>query len=463
MTMLDVQIEEHFIDFIQVNDQTGKGLTEALLAKLETLGLDINDCRGQGYDNGANMKGLRQGVQAHVLHLNPRAYFMPCGCQSLNLVLGDMAKSCPKAMTFFGIAQRVYATFAGSPNRWEILRNRVPYLTLKPLSETRWECRVESVKAICYQTSDIVDALLEVGAESKDPKTKSEANSLANETQDFELILSTVIWYDVLFAVNTVSKTLQSSDMQLDVALAQLDGLIDFIEKYRDNGFVSAKVAATDIALGMDIEPVLKSARRIKRKQDIYQNEYIPDAEQVYVTDYFLVIVDQALTALRTRFTEMQKFGQTFGFVFDVKKLRDMEEGELRRRCAGLSDALNTTEYQDVNTQDLFQELRILREMIPKEADTALKTLRFLKRIEGTFPNCEVALRLVLTVPVTVASGERSFSKLKLIKTYLRSTMSQDRLCRLALLSIEKDVTCRLRYDDLIAEFVAKKARKVKF
>lgn len=62
--------------------------------------------------------------------------------------------------------------------------------------------------------------------------------------------------------------------------------------------------------------------------------------------------------------------------------------------------------------------------MIPKEADTALKTLLFLKRIEGTFPNCEVALRLVLMVPVTVASGEWSFSKLKLIKTYLCSTIT---------------------------------------
>ena len=93
----------------------------------------------------------------------------------------------------------------------------------------------------------------------------------------------------------------------------------------------------------------------------------------------------------------------------------------------------------------------------------ALKTLCFRKRIEGTFPNCEIALRLVLTVPVTVASGERSFSKLKLIKNYLRSTMSQDRLCGRALISIEKDVACKLRYNDLIAEFAAKKTRKVNF
>lgn len=186
MTSLEVNVEEHFIDFIPVNDQTGKGLSNALLAELEALGLSINDCRGQGYDNGANMKGQNQGVQAHILRLNPRAYFMPCGCHNLNLTLGDMAKCCPKAMSFFGIVQQLYTLFAGCPKQWEILKVKVPDLTIKPLSETRWECRVESVKAIRYQSSDIKDALLKVSEDCSDPKIKSEAKSLANEMQSFE-------------------------------------------------------------------------------------------------------------------------------------------------------------------------------------------------------------------------------------------------------------------------------------
>ena len=45
---------------------------------------------------------------------------------------------------------------------------------------------------------------------------------------------------------------------------------------------------------------------------------------------------------------------------------------------------------------------------------------------------------ILLTIPVTVATAERSFSKLKLIKSYIRSTMSQERLNGLAILSIEK-------------------------
>jgi hypothetical protein len=52
------------------------------------------------------------------------------------------------------------------------------------------------------------------------------------------------------------------------------------------------------------------------------------------------------------------------------------------------------------------------------------------------FPNMFVSLRILLTLPVSVASGERSFSKLKRIKNYLRSTISQERLTGLATLAI---------------------------
>lgn len=53
-------------------------------------------------------------------------------------------------------------------------------------------------------------------------------------------------------------------------------------------------------------------------------------------------------------------------------------------------------------------------------------------------PNIYIALRIYLTLLVTVVSAERSSSKLKLFKTYLRYTMSQEKRNFLAILSIEK-------------------------
>ena len=66
-------------------------------------------------------------------------------------------------------------------------------------------------------------------------------------------------------------------------------------------------------------------------------------------------------------------------------------------------------------------------------------------------------------MPVTVASGERSFSKLKLIKTYFQSTISQERLDNLAMLSIENDIAKTIDLEDILRNFTNKKARKVFF
>jgi len=71
---------------------------------------------------------------------------------------------------------------------------------------------------------------------------------------------------------------------------------------------------------------------------------------------------------------------------------------------------------------------------------------------------------LCLTLPVTVASADEwSFSKLKLIKTYLRSTMAQDRLDGLSLLAIERDGAQKLDIDSNIDKFANTKAQVAKF
>ena len=70
-------------------------------------------------------------------------------------------------------------------------------------------------------------------------------------------------------------------------------------------------------------------------------------------------------------------------------------------------------------------------------------------------------LRIFLTIAVSVATCERSFSKLNLINNYLRSSMGTLRLRNLVTLSIEQQLTDEINFDIATEEFANKKARKV--
>ena len=98
--------------------------------------------------------------------------------------------------------------------------------------------------------------------------------------------------------------------------------------------------------------------------------------------------------------------------------------------------------------------------MLREEISTPIEVLSYIKTLDS-FLNVYIAYRILLTILVTVATAERSFSKLKLLKSYLKSTMLQDKLNELAILSIESKVLELSDYKTLINSFAAKKARKL--
>ncbi|CAG9831899.1 unnamed protein product [Diabrotica balteata] len=93
---------ERLVGFYYKNTgHSSQELEETVIGMLESLKLDIKNCRGQSYYNASNMSGKYSGLQAHIQIYNDLALFTPCAAHSLNMVVHNAADCCLEATSFF--------------------------------------------------------------------------------------------------------------------------------------------------------------------------------------------------------------------------------------------------------------------------------------------------------------------------------------------------------------------------
>lgn len=262
-----ITLQEHFLGFFEVFDSTGKGLSNYLVDFLKKHNLDIKNLRGQDYDNCANMRGQVNGVQKHILNINPRSFFVLCAAHSLKLVICDAAKINVDALNFFNTVQQLYNFFSSSTKHWNILLKNTN-ISLKNLSDTRWESRVEALKSLRFNIGEVLDAIVEIYESVQfDKNLKCEAQNLADKIKNFEFLCSIIIWYDLLSRINIVKKMLQNPTKCLSDATNAFNNLIMCHREYRtEKSFENITKSATILAEELEISPEF-SQKILRRRQ----------------------------------------------------------------------------------------------------------------------------------------------------------------------------------------------------
>ena len=202
----------------------------------------------------------------------------------------------------------------------------------------------------------------------------------------------------------------------------------------------------------------------VKRKRKIPKSRLLDDNETEGVTltdrDFFKtqchnVICDSLITELKKRKDAYLEIDNRFSFLMkndcseslkeDAKKFQTLYSSDIDEEF--VDEAYQFFHFLSGDTSSPEEKLRIIRS----------------QNIVHTFPNIDIALQILLTMPISNCSSERSFSVLKRIKNRLRSTVKQENLASLSLLSIESDLTSTLDFEDVINVFASKKARKRPF
>ena len=277
--------------------------------------------------------------------------------------------------------------------------------------------------------------------------------------------MHTVIQEKILESVNIVSKLLQKSDMDIFHAVGLLDSAYSTISKLRSE-YDQVKSTAKELAAswGSSSQFAQKRTGRTKRHFDelsVDQRLTCPD-ERFKVT-VFYGCIDIIVSQLKHRFTAMDAIAKRF-YCLCPRQLTQASDDELHASAEALALVYENDLSAAFPTQLLSFRNALRSEItsLEKGSIKELAELLFLKNasIMASVTDVATALKLFLTIPVTVASAERSFSKLKIIKTYLRSTMSQERLSGLAVLSIENQRARQMDLGAVIREFAKKNVRR---
>lgn len=469
---------ERFVKYLDMEGHSGEQLAQSLMDFLQKYDIDIKNCRGQTYDNASNMSGKYNGMQAHIRSANKFAVYVPCSAHSLNLVANFAVESCQGAILYFNFIQNLYSFFAASTHRWSILKNALTEAggnlpVVKRLSDTRWSARADATKALHQSFLPIQKALEELSDDvEQKADCRQQARGLASTMDQLETGILTVLWDQVLQRFNVTSSLLQSADQDLNTSCALYESLIGFVQTLRDQ-FDEIENKGQTLT---DCQEYVTQVRRKKVRNRRYDEQSGSAALDVVVeaqtpaekfkTSTFLVMIDNLLDALNKRLNGYTHARSLFGF---LRKIENLPEEELVSSTIELAKEY-PEDIEDKNIIDEFlQFIELLKTSMAKEFSVALKDMAVERvyyklitenNLQHVFPNIEIALRIYLCLMVTNCSGERSFSKLKRIKNDQRSTMGQQRLNHLALLSIEHELLREIDISDIIHKFSLAKTRK---
>lgn len=467
-------IKEEFIGFEKAEGLNAESLTLKIREKLGKTTIDIHKCVGQCYDGASVMSGCAAGVQAKIRELVPQAIYTHCYNHQLNLIVVDSVKNIPLVAEFFAILQQLYVYISGSaihPVFLDMQTSNVK-LELKRLSETRWSCQHASCLAVQKTLPAILLTLEHFSlVDSSSAERSLQATSLLNFLND-KFVVQLVMFEKLLSKVNIVSKQLQSATCELSQAIDLVDCLKQDLADARSNSESDDGMWA---AIWQTAESIIKShdlpqaapVRRQQRASALSDNRRFRDfvttattgrrqvlqTKDDFRTSLFIPVLDRMSSELQRRFAE-----DTCSIYHGVSALHPeskqfLDEGKISAMA---------THYQ-VDLPDLSAELHTAKRLLQRKKisldgnETALEsTIQFLKLLEPYRDAPYELYRLVViacTLPATSAGCERSFSKLKLIKTYLRNRMNDSRLSNLAIISLNTERAMALSLDNVVDTF----------
>lgn len=186
--------------------------------------------------------------------------------------------------------------------------------------------------------------------------------------------------------------------------------------------------------------------------------------EEYYRRTVMIPLLDHVTSQLQERFSTVQKTVVRLLTLIPANIPKDVDGKRLKLTVPSSLKELLAVYQRDLPVPDLFaveyaswvRHWEVNEDNKPDSLQATLKACD-----ECRFRNIFVLLKIALTIPVTTCENERSHSQLKLVKSCLRSTMTEDRLSSLLLMKIHRGVAENLNLQDLVNKFAMRHPRRL--
>lgn len=444
-------VKEEFLGFAELTRLDAEGICSSIIGFVEMLGLDMTKLIGLGFDGCSTMAGHESGVQARIREKYPRAVYFHCASHRLNLVVNDL-NSVQEIRNTIGTIKQVIRFFRESVLR----RKTIPNIPL--FCETRWSHKYRSIRLFKENFMAIKDSLSGL-ANDRDVNqdTRSLSSQLDSATSSITFIICLHIISRYSSYLEPIVNKLQYIDMDLHTVYRYINtDLLDTFQKHREQSNDEFSNIFEDIKetcgkLDIDIK-----FPRLARRQTQRFNVHSSSPEDYFRASIYNPYMDSLLMSLTTRFEKsnetpfkggilhphLMKNKKKENFMRDIKKLEQFYQIDNLEAEARL--------WYDVWTNKECSEKTKLHDLLP----------------ETTFyPAVRRMIIYYQTIPPTTCTVERSFSTLRRVKTWLRSTIGEDRLSNLCLLSVHRNrVNVKSpSFQEKVIDIFGKKKRNLQF
>ena len=394
-------------------------------------------------------------------HLERDVPYFPCLAHRFNTTVEHSCEASAAVCKMFEILQDLFVFFTSSTKRHGVLQNvrESEYgttLELRNLSATRWSARADSIRAVWSSFDEIIQALEEL-ENSDDTKTRAKAETLLKRIKSFEFIVMLMFMRNIMMKTKILTKQVQSVDINIIDTLEAVKATVSTLRHLRqDEGNLNQQInASIAFAESHQIDAAADYERNHPRRRLSRRVDERPEtATDLSLQDYYRKEFVQVLDVLTNALTDNVESACNIlsplirlllpPFTSDPK-IEDVES---------LAQMLPKSMQPDIEV--LCVELTLFQHHCQKnraEIESIAEAARLAMEFGRIFPLTSRCYRLIQTAPITSAASERSFSKLKLIKTVMRSVMNQDRLNDFLILSSEKDLSDSIDLEQIVCRW----------